>query len=111
METTNEKISAREYYLKLDEKPYFTQLTKTGISDNLHNVFRFADEYHRDQSKSQTTSQQQTIERLREIVKRYIDDRKGVAGLTPVGTDMYNDLHNEIKEAEQLLSTTEPIDQ
>lgn len=42
-------------------------------------------------------------DRLRKIVKKYIEDRKGVAGLTPVGTDMYNDLHEEIKEAEQLL--------
>lgn len=53
-----------------------------------------------------TQHQAELIERLVEIVKKYIDDRKGVAGLTPVGTDMYNDLHQEIREAESLIEET-----
>lgn len=58
-------------------------------------------------TNEKTKQQRELIERLAEIVKNYIDDRKGVAGLTPVGTDMYNDLHQQIKEAESLLKETD----
>jgi anion-transporting ArsA/GET3 family ATPase len=52
----------------------------------------------------QTKSLKEENKELKEVVKKYIEDRKGVAGLTPVGTDMYNDLHEEIKQAEKLLN-------
>jgi hypothetical protein len=40
MEITTEQ--AKEFYLNLEEKKYFSKLTKTGISDDYDNVFEFA---------------------------------------------------------------------
>ena len=37
--------SAQEYYEGLEDKPDFTELTKTGIKSNLGNVWDFADSF------------------------------------------------------------------
>lgn len=40
-------MKAEEYYKGLDNKKNFTKLNNTGISDNLENVFEFADDFYR----------------------------------------------------------------
>jgi len=38
-------MTPKEFYENLEEKKPFTELTSTGISDNLQNVFEFAKMY------------------------------------------------------------------
>ena len=38
-------MTPKEFYESLQEKKPFTELTSTGISDNLPNVFEFARKY------------------------------------------------------------------
>ena len=45
-------MNAQEYYIELEEKKPFTRLTSTGITDNLVNVFEFAEAYHKDKVKN-----------------------------------------------------------
>ena len=40
-------MNAEDFYNCQREKKPFTKLTKTGISDNLENVFEFAEMYHK----------------------------------------------------------------
>lgn len=38
-------MDVKEFYESLNEKPNFTKLTSTGISDNLPEVFKFVESY------------------------------------------------------------------
>jgi hypothetical protein len=40
-------MNAEEFYNNLDVKKAFTKLTSTGITDNLENVFEFAEAYYK----------------------------------------------------------------
>lgn len=60
------------------------------------------------ESRHNSTSQQQTIERLRDLVKRMYES---MAEMQKDGLELYDEDMDLIEEAKQLLNTTEPIDQ
>lgn len=47
---------AEEYYRSLNKMKSFTKLTRTGITDDLENVFEFAEAYHQSRVKELTLS-------------------------------------------------------
>ena len=50
-----EKImTPEEWYNNLFDKPDFTKLTSTGISTDYKNVFKFAEDYHKEKMKQLT---------------------------------------------------------
>lgn len=58
--------------------------------------------------EDQSTSQQQTIERLRDLVKRMYES---MAEMQKDGLELYDEDMDLIEEAKQLLNTTEPKEQ
>ena len=98
------KLTAKSFYLELEEVPTFSRLTSTGIEDNTANVFKFAEQY----ADHVSTSQKETIDRLRGMVDRMY---QSMIQMEKDGMELYEDDLHLIEEAEQLLSTTEPIDQ
>lgn len=97
------KLTAKSFYLELEEVPTFSRLTSTGIKDDTASVFNFAEQY----ADHVSASQQQTIERLRDLLSQAVEIYKSkdamIISITKLGL--------VLDDAEQLLNTTEPIDQ
>jgi len=55
---------AREYYTDLEDKKHFTKLTNTGITDNLENVFDFAESYHQQELKAKLKELRDGVEKI-----------------------------------------------
>lgn len=102
------KLTAKSFYLELEEVPTFSRLTSIGIEDDTANVFKFAEQY----ADHVSTSQKETIERLYNTVSKLKNPysrekqyQQWAAAENVLDIIIWSKSFQEIK---QLLSTTEP---
>ena len=98
-------MTAKEYYDTLEELPQFTQLTPTGISENLDDVFAFAESF------SQKLARKMSIEFATWLQDNYSQNKyAGSVEMLPKGT-MREDFTTDFYTIEILFEKFSQSDQ